>query len=75
MMTDLKNKAESLFDKDVMVCIRTNSPSFIKYGKQMRGRLKSLYKEAQNTLKVFYNSLEREIPVEDIDYIVEDSFK
>jgi hypothetical protein len=75
MNPDLTKLTEELFDRDVMLCIRTNSPTFVKYGKQIRGKLKSMYKETKNALKILYKSLEREIPVEDIEYIIEDRYK
>lgn len=74
-MTDLTKITEELFGKDVMVCIRTNSPTFLHYGKQIRGTLKSIYTGTKNALKVFNNSFERDIPVEDIDFIIEDRYK
>jgi len=45
------------------------------YGKQIRGKLKSLYEGTLKALKVFYQSTEREIPVDDIEFIVEDRYK
>lgn len=75
MIPDIRKLTEDLFDRDVMLCIRTNSPTFVKYGKQIRGKLKSMYQETKNALKILYNSFEREIPIEDIEYIIEDRYK
>lgn len=75
MVSNLKKVTEELLGKDVMLCIRTNSPTFVHYGKQIRGKLKSIYNGTKQALEIFYNSLEREIPVEDIDFIVEDRYK
>jgi hypothetical protein len=83
---ELKKLAQELFDKNVLLCIKTNSPSFIKYGKQLRGKLTGhdwgkiltsnhLSFETITALKILSNSLEKTIPANDIDFITEDNFR
>jgi hypothetical protein len=75
---DIKKLALELFDKNVMLCIKTNSPSFIKYGKQLRGRILSsnlLGLERITALTILSNSLEKTVPATDIDFITEDNFR
>jgi hypothetical protein len=83
---ELKKMAQELFNKNVLLCIKTNSPSFIKYGKQLRGKLtgqdwgkiltsNQLSFETVIALTILTNSLERTIPANDIDFITEDNFR
>jgi hypothetical protein len=81
---DLQKVISELMNKNIMLCLRTNSPSFRKYGKQLRGRLSGqlwgvkaigdIYNETVTALKVIRNSFENEIPADDIDFIVEDKY-
>lgn len=75
MIADLKIIAQEHLEKDVMLCIRTNSPTFKVYGKQIRGKLKSFYLGTIKGLKIIYSSIEKDIPMDDIDYITLDRYK
>lgn len=82
---DLKKSASELIDKNIMVCLRTNSPSFKKYGKQIRGKLTSqmwgvrslgnILTETVTAITVIGKSFESQIPADDIDYIIEDKYE
>jgi hypothetical protein len=75
---DIKKLASELFDKNVMLCIKTNSPSFIKYGKQLRGKILNSNLPGMETitaLTILSNSLEKTVPANDIDFITEDNFR
>ena len=81
---DLDNIISELMNKNIMLSLRTNSPSFKKYGKQLRGRLTGqlwgikaigdIYNETVTALKIIRNSFESEIPTDDIDFIIEDKY-
>jgi hypothetical protein len=81
---DLQKIISELMNKNIMLTLRTNSPSFRKYGKQLRGKLSGqlwgvkamgdIYNETITALKVIRNSFENEIPADDIDYIIEDKY-
>ncbi|MBO9698906.1 MAG: hypothetical protein J7604_01790 [Sporocytophaga sp.] len=73
-MLDFKKLTEELFEKDVLLCIRTNSPTFRMYGKQIRGKLESIYTGTKKVLTILSNSLTREVPIDDIDFISEDKY-
>ncbi|WP_028978806.1 hypothetical protein [Sporocytophaga myxococcoides] len=73
-MLDFKKLTEELFEKDVLLCIRTNSPTFRMYGKQIRGKLESIYNGTKKVLTILSNSLTREVPIDDIDFISEDKY-
>lgn len=73
-MLDFKKITEELFEKDVLLCIRTNSPTFRMYGKQIRGKLESIYTGTKKVLTILSNSLSREVPIDDIDFISEDKY-
>lgn len=73
-MLDFKKLTEELFEKDVLLCIRTNSPTFRMYGKQIRGKLESMYNGTKKVLTILSNSLTREVPIDDIDFISEDKY-
>jgi hypothetical protein len=81
---DLKKTASELIDKNIMLCLKTNSPSFKKYGKQIRGKLTAqlwgvrtlgnIYNETVTAITVIGKSFERQIPADDIDSIIEDKY-
>ncbi|MFL5729396.1 MAG: hypothetical protein ACJ75J_07900 [Cytophagaceae bacterium] len=81
---DLRKIASELLNKNIMLCLRTNSPSFKKYGKQIRGKLTgqlwgvinigNIYNETVTALTVIGKSSESQIPADDIDYIIEDKY-
>ena len=73
-MLDFKKLTEELFEKDVLLCIRTNSPTFRMYGKQIRGKLESMYTGTKKVLTILSNSLTKEVPIDDIDFISEDIY-
>ncbi len=73
-MLDYKKLTEELFEKDVLLCIRTNSPTFRMYGKQIRGKLESMYTGTKKVLTILSNSLTKEVPIDDIDFISEDKY-
>jgi hypothetical protein len=73
-MLDFKKLTEELFEKDVLLCIRTNSPTFRMYGKQIRGKLESMYTGTKKVLTILSNSLTKEVPIDDIDFISEDKY-
>ncbi|MCR6642290.1 MAG: hypothetical protein NVV82_25720 [Sporocytophaga sp.] len=73
-MLDFKKITEELFEKDVLLCIRTNSPTFRMYGKQIRGKLESMYTGTKKVLTILSNSLTKEVPIDDIDFISEDKY-
>jgi hypothetical protein len=81
---DLKNTASEMINKNIMLCLRTNSPSFKKYGKQIRGKLTgqlcgirtigNIYNETVTAITVLGKSFESQIPADDIDFIIEDKY-
>jgi hypothetical protein len=81
---DLTKIISELMNKNIMLTLRTNSPSFRKYGKQLRGKLTGhlwgvkafgeIYNETITALKIIRNSFESEIPADDIDFITEDKY-
>jgi hypothetical protein len=81
---NLKKIAVELLNKNIMLCLRTNSPSFRKYGKQIRGKLTgtlkgvitigNIYNETVTALTVTGKSSESQIPADDIDYVIEDKY-
>ncbi len=73
-MLDFNKITEELFEKDVLLCIRTNSPTFRMYGKQIRGKLESIYNGTKKVLTILSNSLTKEVPIDDIDFISEDKY-
>jgi hypothetical protein len=81
---DLNKIISELMNKNIMLSLRTNSPSFRKYGKQLRGKLTGqlwgvkamgdIYNDTVTALKILRNSFESEIPADDIDFITEDKY-
>ena len=73
-----------LMNKNILLSLRTNSPSFKKYGKQLRGKLTGqlwgvkaigdIYNDTITALTILRNSLESQIPADDIDFITEDKY-